>query len=91
MDLRPRPKSIWRGKSKSAVSIFSVVICKVILKKQVKMDYTKIDTTDLDSPRQELFVRSLGFVIALTVFSGIVFCLRLQGEQSRCTRFVLDS
>ena len=34
----------------------------------------KIDTADLDSPCQEIFVHSLGFVVALTFFSEIVFC-----------------
>ena len=28
------------------------------------MDFTKIDKEDLDSPRQELFIRGLGFIVA---------------------------
>ena len=30
------------------------------------MDHTNIDQPDLDSPRQELSVRGLGFVVALS-------------------------
>ena len=37
------------------------------------MDHRKIDTADLDSPRREFFVRSLGFVVAFTVFFGNLF------------------
>ena len=46
----------------------SDVIWKVVLKKEVKKDYTKIYQVDLDSPRQELSVRGLGFVVSLLVF-----------------------
>ena len=46
---------------------------------------TKIDTADLDSPRRELSVRGLGFVVALLVCSGIDFRVRLQGGQSSCS------
>ena len=35
------------------------------------MDHTKIDPADLDSPHQDLSVRGLRFVVALSVFSGI--------------------
>ena len=31
------------------------------------MDHTNIVTADLDSPRRELSVRGLGFVVALSV------------------------
>ena len=41
----------------------SDVIWKVISKKEVKMDYTKIDTADLDSPCQEVSNGGLRFVI----------------------------
>ena len=34
------------------------------------MDHTKIDTTDLDSPRQELSKNGLEIVVALWIFSG---------------------
>ena len=46
------------------------VILKVSLKKRRTFDQTKIDPKDLDSPRRELSVHSLGFVAALPV------CLR---------------
>ena len=48
------------------------------------MDHSKIDSADLDSPRRELFVRSLGFVVALSFFWQSIFGLRLLGEQSNC-------
>ena len=31
------------------------------------MNFTKIDKADLDSPRRELFVRGLGFAVALSI------------------------
>ena len=31
------------------------------------MNFTNIDKTDLDPPRRELFVRGLGFAVALSV------------------------
>ena len=35
------------------------------------MEHTQIDTADLNSPhREQLFVRSLGFVVALLVFGN---------------------
>ena len=40
---------------------------------EIKMGHTKIDHMDLDSPRQELSVRGLGFVVALLVHWGIIF------------------
>ena len=44
------------------------IIWKVILKKEVKMDGTKIYQAYLDSPRWELSNDGLGFVVALAVF-----------------------
>ena len=70
-NLRSRYKSIRRGKSKSARSEFF----GRYLEKKVKMDDTKLDPKDLDSPCQELFVRSLGFLIALLVRSRIDLCV----------------
>ena len=49
------------------------------------MDHTKIYQADLDFPRRELSVRGLGFVVALSVRSGINFRVRLLGEQSSST------
>ena len=43
------------------------------------MDDTKIYTVDLDSPRRELYVRGLGFVVALSVFLGINFSCASSG------------
>ena len=43
------------------------------------MGRTKIDTADLDSPRRELSNGGLGFVVALSVFSGIDFSCAYQG------------
>ena len=37
------------------------------------MHRAKIYTAELDSPRQEFSVRRLGFVVALSVYSGINF------------------
>ena len=37
------------------------------------MGHTKIVKAGLTSPRQELSVRGLGFIVTLSVFSGIVF------------------
>ena len=39
------------------------------------MDHTKPDTTELDSPQQELFVRGFGFVVApLVCWQNNVSC-----------------
>lgn len=43
------------------------------------MDHTKIYQVDLDSPRQELSVRGLGFVAALSIRSGIDFVCAYTG------------
>ena len=44
------------------------------------MGHTKIVPTDLDSPRWELFVRSLGFVVDLSVRWEINFlCASIGG------------
>ena len=37
------------------------------------MNFTKIDTEDLDSPRQEFFVCGLGFIVTLLVCWQIDF------------------
>ena len=47
------------------------------------MNNTKIDTEDLDSPRQELSVRGLGFVVTL-LFRESIFCVRILEEQCNC-------
>ena len=40
------------------------------------MDHIKICTADLDSPRQELFVHGLGFVVlSVFVFGGELICV----------------
>ena len=52
--------------------------------KKSRMNHTKIVPVDLDSPRQELFVCGLGFVVALSVLGGIIFRVRLLGEQFSC-------
>ena len=47
------------------------------------MDHTKIVTADLDSPRREISVHGLGFVVrSLFGLLANYFCVRLQGEQS---------
>ena len=44
---------------------------------------TNIVTGDMDSPRRELSVRGLGFLLAVLVFLRIVFfCVRLLSVQS---------
>ena len=52
------------------------------------MDHTKIYTADQDSPRQELSVGSLEFIVAFLVCSGIVFRVCLLGEQPSCNYVV---
>ena len=44
------------------------------------MDLTKIDTVDLDSPRQELFNSGLGIVVTLLVRWQIDFLLARIGR-----------
>ena len=39
------------------------------------MDDTKLDLEDLNSPCRELFVRSLGFVLALAVPLAVFLCV----------------
>jgi hypothetical protein len=46
------------------------------------MDHTKIQTVDLDSSRQDLSVRGLGFVVAISTFLEFIFRVRLLGVQS---------
>ena len=50
------------------------------LKNEVKMGQTKIVPTDLDSPRRELSVRGLGFVVAIPFFGELIFLLRYWGS-----------
>ena len=49
------------------------------------MDQTKLNKADLDSPRRELSLRGLGFVVAFSVFGEINFRVRLLGVQSSCS------
>ena len=62
-----------------------VLFGKLFLKKRLKMDHTKIVPVDLDSPRREIFARSLRFVVLmyvdLLVYSGNDFsCACTWGE-----------
>ena len=65
------------------------IICKVIMKKEVKIDYTKLDQTDLDFPCRELSVCGLRFVVASSIFRELIFRARVLGEQSSCTLITL--
>ena len=49
------------------------------------MDHTKIDTSYLDSPRQELSNGSLGLVVALRPFLELIFRVFVLVVQSSCT------
>ena len=54
--------------SDSAGYIFVGTIFSLVLKnKKSKNDHRKIYPVDLDSSRRELFIRGLGFVVALLV------------------------
>ena len=59
----------------------SDIIWKVVFKREVKMDPMKIVTAGLDSPRQDVFVRGLGFVVhspfgsLANLFLVYVYCL----------------
>ena len=60
------------------IQIFQVRFCfgiilKVILKKEVKMDHTKMDSADLSFPCQELSNGGLGIVAALLVHLQLIF------------------
>ena len=66
-DLWPQHKSFHKANPNRQAYFYLGIILKVILKKEVKIDHTKIDPADLNSPRQELSVHSLGFVITLLV------------------------
>ena len=59
------------------------IIWKVILRKEVRnMHHTKIDAADLDSPRRELSLRGLGFVVhtyPFRFFGNWFLCVRLPG------------
>ena len=72
-DLKPWHKSIRRGESDSLGSIFVGILFWKLFRKKVKIDQTKIDLKDLDSPCQELSVRGFGFVVALLLCPGIGF------------------
>ena len=48
------------------------------------MDFTKLVKAALDSPRQELSGCGLGFVVALTVFQEIIFCVLVLEKRSSC-------
>ena len=50
------------------------------------MDHTKIYTAYLDFPRQELSNGGQRFVVALTFFRELFFCVRALGVQSSCRR-----
>ena len=52
------------------------IIWKVILKIRSKINVTKIDQEDLDSPRRELSNDGPGIVVALTVFFGFFLASR---------------
>ena len=63
--------SIQRGKSDSTWSIFILTLFLHVSKNErPKMNFTKIDQADLDSPCQELSNGGLGIVVALAVFFG---------------------
>jgi len=49
------------------------IIWIVVLKKEVRNKFTKIDQADLDSSRQELSNSGLEIVVALAVFFGNYF------------------
>ena len=72
--LRPRQTIIRLGKSKSSLTIFVETIFSLVSRKRrLKIDFTKIVKSDMDSLSQELFNSGLGIVVAPTVFSGIIF------------------
>ena len=70
--MRPRHKRVRRGESKSAGYFFGRYL-ESYFEKGVKMGHTKIYSVDLNSLRRELFVRGLGFVVALLVCWQIDF------------------
>ena len=47
----------------SRIYFWSGVVWKVILKKEIKMDHTKIEPADLDFPRRKLSIRGRGFFV----------------------------
>ena len=62
------------------------IIWKVILKKEVKIDFTKIDQADSDFLRRELSNGSLKIVVAITIFRELIFvCACLGGPQFSCS------
>ena len=52
--------------------------------KEIKIDYTKIDTVDLEPPCQEFSVHGLQIAVALWFVPELIFRARLLGEQSSC-------
>ena len=80
-NLRPRHWKVCQGKSYSAWSSFFGHYLENYLKKEIKMDHTKLDQKYLDLFNlQELSVRGLGFVAALSVCSGIDSSCAYSGE-----------
>ena len=64
------------------------IILEVILKKEVKMTFTKIDRTESDPPRRELSNGGLKSVVALLIRRQINFsCVSTTylGVQSSCS------
>ena len=53
-----------------------------------KINFTKMDQADLDSPRQELSNEGLESVVALTIFLGIDFSSARIDVQSSCSNTV---
>ena len=51
------------------------------------MDHTKIYPKDLDSPRGELFIRGLGFIVGPLIRWQIDFCRLVLAVQSSCNYF----
>ena len=69
--LRPRHRSIWHGKSKSAVSFLFGRYLESYFEKKSNGTYTKNHTAGLISFHGELSVCGLGCVVALLVCLGI--------------------
>ena len=64
--------------------MFASFFLQVLNNKRPKMDHTKIVPADLDSPRLELSVRGLVFVVAFAIFLAIDLCVCVLAEQSSC-------
>ena len=65
-------------------TLFSHVSSHVSKNERPKMDHTKIDTADLDSPCRELSNSGLGIAVALLVCRWIILCVRIPKEHSLC-------